>query len=82
MFLKNKEKTPVKTQIEFFRRVDFNNVQGYEYPEFKNDKDKDFKEEYSVNDLLKMFSKKEILDEQNSWYCNKCKEHVEAFKKI
>lgn len=28
------------------------------------------------------FSQTEKLEKENSWYCNKCKDHVEAFKKI
>ena len=33
-------------------------------------------------DCLNLFNCKEILDGDNEWYCNKCKEHVNAVKKI
>jgi ubiquitin carboxyl-terminal hydrolase 4/11/15 len=32
--------------------------------------------------LLNKFSEPEQLDEQNTWYCSNCKDHVRAFKKI
>lgn len=32
--------------------------------------------------LLQKFSEPEQLDEQNTWYCSNCKEHVRALKKI
>lgn len=32
--------------------------------------------------LLNAFRQPEQLDEQNTWYCSNCKEHVKAFKKI
>ena len=33
-------------------------------------------------DCLKAFKQSEILDEDNMWYCNKCKEHVQATKTL
>jgi uncharacterized UBP type Zn finger protein len=33
-------------------------------------------------DCLEYFRKTEKLEKENSWYCNKCKDHVEASKKI
>ena len=36
----------------------------------------------SIEKCLDLFSAKEQLDPQNEWYCNKCKEHQRAFKKI
>ncbi|MCQ2816988.1 MAG: hypothetical protein MJ252_06960 [archaeon] len=41
------------------------------------------KEEHiSIYDCFKKFVKKETLEEENKWYCNKCKEHQRASKKI
>jgi hypothetical protein len=34
----------------------------------------------SIEDCFNEFKRTEILDEDNMWYCNKCKEHVRAKK--
>lgn len=31
---------------------------------------------------MTLFQKEELLDKENSWYCNKCKQFVQAFKQI
>ncbi|CAD5225212.1 unnamed protein product [Bursaphelenchus xylophilus] len=36
----------------------------------------------TLNDCLDMFTVREQLDENDSWYCPKCKEHRRAFKKL
>lgn len=36
----------------------------------------------SIEDCFNEFKKTEILDEDNMWYCNKCKEHVRAQKQL
>lgn len=36
----------------------------------------------SIYDCLNLFQKEERLDKDNTWYCNKCKNHVQALKKI
>jgi len=36
----------------------------------------------SINDCFELFSRTETLDEQNLWYCNKCKNSVRAKKKM
>jgi ubiquitin carboxyl-terminal hydrolase 4/11/15 len=36
----------------------------------------------NIGDCFNEFKKTEILDEDNMWYCNKCKEHVRASKKF
>ena len=33
-----------------------------------------------LTDCLKAFKQQETLDQDNMWYCNKCKEHVQATK--
>ena len=33
-------------------------------------------------DCLEEFEKPELLDEENKWYCPKCKEHVQAMKTL
>lgn len=36
----------------------------------------------TIEDCFNEFRKTEILDEDNMWYCNKCKEHVRAKKQL
>lgn len=36
----------------------------------------------TLYDMLSVFSETERLKSEESWYCNKCKEHVEATKKL
>ena len=43
---------------------------------YKQEKTKD------IYDCLDIFRQKNILNKGNEWYCNKCKEHVEAEKKM
>lgn len=38
--------------------------------------------EIELSDCLNLFQKEERLDKDNSWYCNKCKQFVQALKKI
>jgi ubiquitin carboxyl-terminal hydrolase 4/11/15 len=38
--------------------------------------------EVLIYDCLELFRKKEKLEENNTWYCNKCKTHVQATKKM
>jgi hypothetical protein len=42
----------------------------------------DLKKDVTINDCFDEFKKPEILDQDNMWYCNKCKTHVQATKKI
>ncbi|XGW10477.1 hypothetical protein V3C99_012175, partial [Haemonchus contortus] len=36
----------------------------------------------TLQDMLSMFSETERLKPEESWYCNKCRDHVEATKKL
>ncbi|CAK60583.1 unnamed protein product (macronuclear) [Paramecium tetraurelia] len=40
------------------------------------------KGEYDLDDCLKAFTKEEILGKGDEWYCNRCKKHVQASKKM
>ena len=31
---------------------------------------------FTIEDCFKEFNKPELLDDDNKWYCNKCKDHV------
>jgi len=45
----------------------------------KFDKDK---ETVTITDCFEECKKPELLDEDNKWYCSKCKEHVQATKTL
>ena len=36
----------------------------------------------SIDDCFGEFRKEELLDEDNKWYCNKCKDFVQATKQM
>ena len=36
----------------------------------------------SIYNCLKLFTQSEVLDKENEWYCNKCKEHKQVTKKL
>jgi len=36
----------------------------------------------TINDCFAEFRKEELLDDDNKWYCNKCKDHVQATKQL
>ena len=40
------------------------------------------KKKFSLTECLALFSKQEKLDKDNEWYCNRCKEHKQATKKM
>ena len=48
----------------------------------ENSKKKDKKLNLSIYDSFDCFNQKEILEGDNMWYCNKCKRHNNAVKKI
>ena len=48
----------------------------------ENSKKKDKKLNFTIYDSFDCFNQKEILEGDNMWYCNKCKKHNIAVKKI
>lgn len=36
----------------------------------------------TIDDCFNEFKRQELLDEDNKWYCSKCKEHVQATKQL
>ena len=48
----------------------------------KSPKDSNSNKNIQLTDCLKAFKQSETLDEDNMWYCNKCKDHVQATKKL
>ncbi len=58
---------------------DFERIQVHpKYAETMSGKDR----AVDVDDCFKLFSKWETLDENNLWYCNKCKDSVQARKQM
>eukprot|EP00347_Sterkiella_histriomuscorum_P018454 403345455 len=43
---------------------------------------KDESSAITLQDCLEEFERPEMLDQDNMWYCNKCKEHVQATKSL
>ena len=48
----------------------------------ENSKNKNLKINLSLYDSFDLFNKEEILEGDNMWFCNKCKHHQNASKKI
>lgn len=47
-----------------------------------NDQGAEEQSAVSIEDCFNEFKKTETLDDDNMWYCNKCKEHVRARKQL
>ena len=45
-----------------------------------SDPQEGYNREYTIYDCLSLFTRREKLDKENAWYCNKCQDHKEAFK--
>lgn len=45
-----------------------------------NSPDQQTSDDVTLEDCLREFKQEETLDDDNMWYCNKCKEHVHATK--
>ena len=61
------------------------NLDKSKIPEFNNLTKKlslNIGKDINLYDCLNLFSSEEILDGDNEWYCNQCKKHVEAVKKM
>ena len=61
------------TKLEF---LGLNQCQEHNGNEGNDNSNKDC----NIYDCLKLFTKKERLEKENSWYCSKCKEHKQATK--
>lgn len=44
--------------------------------------DTSMSKEVTLNDCFDAFRATEMLDDNNKWYCNKCKDHVRATKQM
>ena len=79
VFLKTKKNTDVDIDLDYF----VNCTSNHEIcPKFSSKDLNSYKGEYSLQYLLENFEKPEILDQENAWYCSKCKNHVQATKTI
>ena len=73
VFIKNENNTTTEIDLDQFTNCNFDRDLNMEFT--SNDLS-EYKKHFNLNSLLDNFSMKEELDEQNSWYCNKCKKHV------
>mmetsp|Transcript_50795 Transcript_50795/g.62235 ORF Transcript_50795/g.62235 Transcript_50795/m.62235 type:complete len:195 (+) Transcript_50795:78-662(+) len=68
---------PIKDDSLIDNNDTSNNYSNYSYNAMANDV-----KPIPLKDCFKLFTQKETLSEQNLWYCNKCKAHKPAKKKI
>ena len=59
-------------------------IQVNEDDKLNNDNKKNTKSKKTINlyDCFNLFKSEEKLEDDNMWYCNKCKKHQEVFKKM
>ena len=79
VFLYLPKNTTTKIDISKFVTCAVSNKEDFL---FESDELKNYKNKYSIDDLLSSFSQPETLDEKNKWFCSQCKAHVFATKKI
>lgn len=84
--MKGKE---VQLEVIFHHKIEttlFNYLSSAnEMPQVNDSKDSSAIENNNsvqLYDCLKAFKQQETLDEDNMWYCNKCKEFVQATKTL
>lgn len=62
---------------------DINNCKKHKYlEEYENQANHSTEQRANLFDCLKEYSKTEKLSQDNTWYCRKCKDHVQALKTI
>ena len=64
-----------------FKNDDYNSIKLYDNY-LSDEEDFILNTNLTLNDCLNSFSHWEKLDETNEWYCPKCKEHRQGFKRI
>ena len=64
-----------------FKNDDYNSIKLYDNY-LSDEEDFIINTNLTLNDCLNSFSHWEKLDETNEWYCPKCKEHRQGFKRI
>jgi ubiquitin carboxyl-terminal hydrolase 4/11/15 len=77
-----KHKRPFVLYLEV---LNFSNVRLFDKIDVERKRDSDLIQKtsgISIYDCMDAFRMEEKLEKDNSWYCSKCKEHQEAFKKL
>lgn len=64
--------------------LSFNKCSGFQVDadRFKQYFGDSIKDSACLDDCLKLFTKEEVLDKDNEWYCGRCKAHKQATKKM
>lgn len=70
----------IQKQPEYYNKT----LMGFDTHPIKKDKHKfnHAKDKETLAGCLEAYRKKSKLDKENAWYCNVCKDHVEATKQI
>ncbi len=79
VFIRTAKSMKQKVNLNFFVNCQTSETPD---PKFKSKDLDNYSDKYDLNYLLENFSKPEVLDPNNSWFCSKCKAHVRATKKI
>ena len=82
--LNNKLVINIDTESQFYRKSISENIDKchiVESEDFSKNEEKDL-DKMTLDDCLSFFNEEEFLDDGNKWFCNKCKNHVNASKKL
>lgn len=77
VFLRTPNNASVKVDLKRLKHCEFDRSADLT---FESNDLNSFNNEYSIEDLLRSFSKPEILGTDNMWYCSSCQMHVQATK--
>ena len=64
-----------------FKNEDYSSIKLYDNY-FNDEEDFILNNELTLENCINTFSRCEKLDEQNEWYCSKCKEHRRGYKQL
>ena len=81
-YIRTKANCAVDVDLERFLACTTAAVRGESGLVFASSDLDQYKKEYSLEFLLDNFSRTEVLDAANTWYCGVCKDHVQARKTI
>ena len=63
-------------------KLEYLSLNGCKELETRSDSEGGLSKEYTLQDCLNLFTRKERLDKDNAWYCSNCKDHKQATKKM
>ncbi|CAD8139779.1 unnamed protein product [Paramecium pentaurelia] len=66
-----------------FGRSEIQNLKFQRCKDFNDEQNRQLRKgEYTLEDCLRSFAKEEVLGKGDEWYCNRCKQHVQATKQM